>query len=124
MKYLKIENNKGFYWDEKEYQEIDKVDKNGLLALLNAAETDSFELDAYDENLLGNKAHQVIYENIHAKFRQFLTDKDQFKTEVGNLYNEAIGKYSADIQSEDLDGGDVLENGDDEEKVNPGEIPF
>ena len=35
MKYLKIENNKGFYWDGKEYQEIDKIDKNGLLITNN-----------------------------------------------------------------------------------------
>ncbi|OGN19782.1 MAG: hypothetical protein A2910_04370 [Candidatus Yanofskybacteria bacterium RIFCSPLOWO2_01_FULL_39_28] len=124
MKYLKIENNKGFYWDGKEYQEIDKIDKNGLLALLNAAETDSFELDAYDENLLGNKAHQVIYENVHTKFGQFLTDKDQFNTEVANLYNEAIGKYSADVQGENLDDNDALESSNDEEEVNPEDIPF
>ncbi len=124
MKYLKIENNKGFYWDGKEYQEIDKIDKNGLLVLLNAAETDSFELDSYDEKLLANKAHQVIYENVHAKFGQLLTDKDQFNTEVANLYNEAVGKYSADVQAENLDDEDALDSSSDEEEVNPEDIPF
>ena len=122
MKYLKIENNKGFYWDGKEYQEIDKIDKNGLLALLSAAETESFELDAYDESLLANKAHQVIYENIHSKFEQFLNDKTQFKTEVDGLYKEAIGKYSADVESEELDDADDADG--DEEEVNTDDIPF
>lgn len=102
MKYLKIENNKGYYWDGKEYQEIDKINKDGLLVLLNAAETEGFELDSYDESLLANKAHQVIYENIHSKFDQFLSDKEQFKTEVDSLYKEAVNKYSVD-ESNDFD---------------------
>ena len=38
------------------------------------------------------------------------------------MYNEAIGKYSADVQSEDLDDGDVLESSNDEEEVNPEDI--
>jgi len=121
MKYLKIENNKGFYWDGNAYQEIDKINKDGLLALLNAAETDDFQLDAYDENLIGNKAHQVIYENIHSKFEQFLSDKGQFKTEVDGLYKEAIGKYSADVNSEELDD---VENSAGEECVSSDDIPF
>ena len=101
MKYLKIENNKGFYWDGNAYQDIDKINKDGLLMLLNSVETDDFELDSYDESLLGNKAHQVIYENIHSKLAQFLNDKDQFKTEVSKLYKEAIGKYTVDVKDED-----------------------
>lgn len=124
MKYLKIEDNKGFYWDGNEYQEIDKINKDGLLVLLNAAETDDFELDAYDENLLGNKAHQVIYENICLKVDQFLNDKSQFKTEVDNLYKEAIGKYSADIQNQNLDDIDDSGNEDDEEEISSDDISF
>jgi hypothetical protein len=125
MKYLKIEDNKGFYWNGKEYQEIDKINKDDLIVLLNAAEAEDFELDAYDENLLGNKAHQVIYENIHSKFEQFLSDKNQFKTEVDNLYKDAIGKYSADIQNEKLDDADDVDEGEnDEENISPEDIPF
>jgi len=124
MKYLKIDNNKGFYWDGNSYQEIDKINRESLLVLLNAAETNEFELDAYDESLLANKAHQVIYENIHSKFEQFLNDKDQFKTEVDTLYREAVSKYSADIQNENLDDIKDIESDDDEEDINPEDIPF
>lgn len=120
MKYLKIENNKGLYWDGKEYQEIDKINKDGLLALLNAAETGDFEVDVYDEKLLANKAHQVIYENVYAKFAQFLNEKDQFRANVDRLYKEAISKYSADVESE---VSDDINNAEDEE-VNPDDIPF
>lgn len=121
MKYLKIENNKGFYWDGNGYQEIDKINKDGLLVLLNAAEADDFQLDDYNEALLGNKAHQVIYENIHSKFKQFLNDKSHFKTEVESLYKEAIGKYSADVEDEKFDDSDTIENEDD---VDETDIPF
>jgi hypothetical protein len=124
MKYLKIEDNKGFYWDGNKHQEIDKINKDDLLGLLNAAETDEFEVDNYDENLLGNKAHQVIYQNIHSKFEQFLSEKGQFKTEVDNLYKEAVGKYSVNVQNEDLDEIDKLESESGEEEIAPEDIPF
>ena len=103
-KYLKIENNKGYYLDGSTYQEIDKINKKGILALLKAAETDGFEFDPYDEGLLGNKAHQIIYENLATKFDEFLSDKEQFKREVESLYREAIGKYSAEIKDEEESG--------------------
>ena len=124
MKYLKIENNKGFYWDENEYQEIDKINKDGLLVLLNAAEKHGFELDSYDEKLLGNKAHQIIYENIYSKLEQFLNDKKQFKTEVDKLYKEAIGKYSVDVKEEDYDEIEDSESEENGEEINIGDIPF
>ena len=103
-KYLKIDDNKGYYWDGAVYQEIDKISKKGILALLKAAEADDFQFDAYDENLLGNKAHQIIYENLATKFDEFLGDKELFKREVDNLYREAIGKYSAEIKDEEEEG--------------------
>lgn len=103
-KYLKIEDNKGYYWDGAVYQEIDKINKKGILTLLRAAEADDFEFDAYDESLLGNKAHQIIYENLATKFDEFSSDKEQFKREVDNLYREAIGKYSAEIKDEEEEG--------------------
>jgi hypothetical protein len=124
MKYLKIEDNKGKYWNGNEYQEIDKINKDGLLVLLNAAEADDFEMDSYDESLLGNKAHQVIYENIHSKLEQFLEDKDQFKAEVDKLYKEAIGKYSADVEEEDIDDIGNLENEENDEEIDTEDIPF
>lgn len=126
MKYLKIESNKGFYWNGTVYQEIDKISKDDLLTLLNVAESEDFEMDNYDESLIGNKAHQVIYENLHSKFQQFLSDKAHFKNEVDNLYKEAIGKYSVDVESQELDDvGDLEDESEDkDEEMNPEDIPF
>jgi hypothetical protein len=128
MKYLHIKDNKGFYWDGKEYQEIDKINKDSLLVLLNAVETDEFELDPYDENLLVNKAHQVIYENIYSKFEQFLNDKDQFKTEVDSLYKEAVNKYGTEEKDDSDDEVNESDDEDEEEEelddINSEEIPF
>lgn len=124
MKYLIIENNKGKYWNGSEYQEIDKINKDDLLFLLNEAEADDFEMDSYNESLLGNKAHQVIYENIHSKLEQFLEDKNQFKTEVDKLYKVAIGKYSADVEEEDIDDIGNLENEENDREIDTEDIPF
>lgn len=93
-KYLKIEKGKGFYWNGKEYKEIDRINKEDLLKLLDTAEAKTFKMEPYDESKLQNKAHQIIYQNIHSKFKQFLENKEQFKTEVDNLFKEAIRKYS------------------------------
>ena len=103
MKYLKIEKNKGFYWNGKKYQDIDKIDKDDLLRLLDSAEAEDFEIDIYNKNNLGNKDHQIIYENISNKLLQFLDDKDHFKREVDRLYIEAINKYSVKTTTEDID---------------------
>lgn len=103
MKYLKIDNDKGYYWDGNAYQEIDNINKDAILELLNNAENEDFDLDAYNEDDLGNKAHQIIYENIYLKFQTFLGDKDVFKKEVENLFKDSVIKYSADVESEDLE---------------------
>lgn len=125
MKYLKIENDKGFYWDGENYQEIDKINKEGLLVLLNAAEKDEFELDDYNEDILANKAHQIIYENIYSKFEQFLDDKEQFKTQVDRLYSEAINKYSANLVGTKFDDIDSIQDEkEDDYEIDPNDLPF
>ena len=126
MKYLKIEGKKGLYWDGSQYKEIDKINKDDLLILLNSAEKDDFELDPYEESLIGNRAHQIIYENIYNKLKQF--DKDQFKKEVDKLYKMAINKYSGEVVAEDADDQEIptIESEADEEEseIDIKNIPF
>ncbi len=97
MKYLKIEDNKAFFIKDKsrpnDWVEIDQIEKDDLLKLLDYATNEDFELDAYDENFLANKAHQIIYKHLSEKFTSFLTNKDRFKDEADNLYKDAIEKY-------------------------------
>jgi len=98
MRYLKIEDNKGYYlktFDQTEsWVEIDKINKDDLLNMLNSAVTDDFQMDAYNEESLGNKAHQIIYKNLYEKLLTLSQMKDTFKDESESLYKEAIEKYS------------------------------
>ena len=66
MKYLKINENKGYYLKANEAEtddwiEIDKINKDDLMDLLNKAVESDFEMDEYKEENLDNKAHQIIY---------------------------------------------------------------
>lgn len=97
MKYLKIEDNKGYFikyvTNPTNWIEIDQIEKDDLLNLLDTATTQDFELDAYDENLIANKAHQIIYKHIAEKFTTFLANKDRFNDEAENLFKTALEKY-------------------------------
>ncbi len=97
MKYLKIDNNKAFFIKDfsksNNWVEIDQIEKNDLIFLLDRAIQDSFEMDVYDESILANKAHQIIYKHITDKFSTFLLNKDRFKDETESVYKEAVEKY-------------------------------
>lgn len=99
MKYLKIEDNRGFFLrieeDESEtWAEIDQVGKDDLLYLLSKAVSADFEMDEFTEEALSNKAHQIIYRNLFEKFTDLLTNKTRFRDESENLYKVALEKYT------------------------------
>lgn len=99
MKYLKIDDNKGFFLkientNEETWIEIDKITKDDLMILLRKAMDLDFEMDDFIEANLANKAHQIIYKNVFEKFKELLLTKDRFKDESESLYKEAIEKYS------------------------------
>lgn len=96
MKYLKIENNKGFYrlnTSQDKWIDLDQINKKDLLCLLKLASSGEFEMDEYKDELLQNPAHNIIYKNIHAKFIDFLTNKTRFQDSVEATYKQAIEKY-------------------------------
>ncbi len=95
MKYLKIENSKGYYsLDGKDWSLIDELNKEHLLSLVNLSLSDDFEMDDFDKEKLGHKAHQVIYKNIFDKLSELCRKKNRFKDESESLYKAAIEKYS------------------------------
>lgn len=98
MKYLKIDNNKGFYHlgqEPTDWIELDQINKEHLLDLLDIASmNDEFEMDEYKDELLRNPAHNIIYKNIHNKFKDFLNNKTRFKDSVESMYKSAIEKYN------------------------------
>ena len=97
MKFLKINDNKAFFLKDKaepeNWTEIDKIEKEDLMKLLDFAIQEDFEMDVYDENILANKAHQIIYKSIYEKLNTFLNNKDRFKGETEAIYKEALEKY-------------------------------
>jgi len=95
MKFLKIEDNKGFFAvDGKTWSPIDQINKEHLLQLLERALSDNFEMDNFEKEKLGNQAHQIIYKNIYEKFVELGKNKNRFKDESEAYYKEAIEKYS------------------------------
>lgn len=100
MKYLKIENNKAYFIQEMEndvprWVLVDQLTKEGIFFLLNKATTGDFEMDEFREDILQNKAHQIIYKSLFEKFSDLVANKTRFKDESERLYKAAIEKYSA-----------------------------
>ncbi|KDN53655.1 hypothetical protein [Flavobacterium seoulense] len=101
MKYLKIENNKGYYRLDatlENWTDLDQINKDHLLSLLKFAFTVEFEMDEYKDELLQNPAHNIIYKNIWGKFNDFLTNKTRFLDSVEATYKTAIEKYNLQPQ--------------------------
>lgn len=97
MKYLKIDNNKGFYLNkDSEPTEIDKITKEDLMYLLEKAVGEDFEMDLYEEEKISHKAHQIIYKNISEKFSELINDKEKFTDECNNQYKSAINTYQGE----------------------------
>ena len=96
MKYLKIENDKGFYRLDaavENWIELDQISKDHLLNLLKFATEKDFEMDEYDSTLLQNPAHNIVYKNIQSKFKELLNNKTRFKDSVESMYKSAMEKY-------------------------------
>lgn len=96
MKALKIEDHQGYFLtDNGEYQLVDKIDKSVLLNLVNSALEDDFEIDEYDEEVLKNQAHQVIYKSISSKLIDLHQNRKVFRDESECLYQDEYEKYKA-----------------------------
>ena len=99
MKYLKIENNKVFFTNNNgdDWKKIDTINKNDLLYLMDKIiDDDNFEMDEYREELIANKAHQIIYKNIYEKFTNLLENRTRFHDESRQLYKEAFERYQVE----------------------------
>lgn len=96
MKILKIEDGKGLFYCSvaKGWKSVDQIDKDGLMRLLDHYLTnDVVQMDPYDEDLISNQAHQIIYKSVFDKFNALNENKDKFKDESDRQYLTAIQKY-------------------------------
>lgn len=94
MKYLKIENSKGEYYNGTEYKPLDKLSNEDLWYLARMAVTaEDFELEAYNEDSVKNKAHQIIYQQVYSQLNNLFSRKAELKSQCESIYKEAYDKY-------------------------------
>lgn len=94
MIYLKIEHNVGKFYKDGTYITIDKMVKGDLWCLANAVmNDDDFQMDAYNEALLPNKAHQIIYKHVYELLTSLQERKEQYKNECELMYKTAYDAY-------------------------------
>ncbi len=98
MKLLKIEGHCGhFLAGSGSYEPIDKISKEDLLRLVNAIlGEDEVEFDEYNEALVKNSAHQVIYKSVVRKLSSLRERRQEFTDEAARLYLEDYERYKAE----------------------------
>ena len=94
MIYLKIENNVGKFYEDGTYETIDKMANDDLWRLANAVmKDDDFQMNVYDEALLPNKAHRIIYKHVYELLTSLQERKEQYKNESELMYKTAYDAY-------------------------------
>lgn len=94
MIYLKIENNVGKFYKDGTYETIDKMANDDLWRLANAVmKDDDFQVNVYDEALLPNKAHRIIYKHVYELLTSLQERKEQYKNESELMYKTAYDAY-------------------------------
>lgn len=95
MKYLKIDNGIGKCFVDTDYVAIDQLTREILWELiLKAVKEEDFEMDAYEENLIKNKAHQIIYRHIYTQLKSVHDNRVDLINQSKMLYKDAIDKYT------------------------------
>ena len=98
MKHLKIENQKAFFRRDNIWILVTEMTKDDLLTLAHEAINDEdFETDEYDEALLPNPAHKIIYQHVNGQLIELHNRRAQFLEEVRNIYKDEYNKYCTDL---------------------------
>lgn len=94
MIYLKIENNVGKFYKDGTYETIDKMANDDLWGLANSVmKDDDFQMNVYDEALLPNKAHRIIYKHVYELLISLQERKEQYINESELMYKTAYDAY-------------------------------
>ena len=104
MKYLIIDNGQAFFCFEDDTsirKPIDQITQEDLLKLVNLSLAESFEMDSFDDKMLKNAAHKIIYKNIYQKLDNLRTQRERFEDERSAMYLKAIATYSVEL-AEDM----------------------
>ena len=104
MKNLRISDGKGeFSLDGENFRPVDEINKDDLLALLDIAldSAQEMEMDEYVAENVVHPAHKIIYENLHDKFLEVVSNKEQFVDDINELYKDAYEKYKVSEEETD-----------------------
>ena len=108
MKLLKIEDNHGYFLDDKnEFILVDKITKEDLLRLVDLTLSEEVEYDEYDHEAIKNPAHQILYKSIYEKLRGLKDRKEEFTDESERLYLQEYEKYREESSQQGADGDAV-----------------
>lgn len=96
MKILIIKGSNGhFSTDGEDFISIDKLDKGGLLKLVDLALTNEVEMDEYDPEMLKNEAHRIIYRSVHSKLQELAGRKSEFFDKSEREFYELYEDYKS-----------------------------
>lgn len=98
MKYLVINNNKGYYIKRGKKQEIDHISKEDIYELIsiliNIDENEDFEMDEFSEEKLQHGVHSIIYRNLYNKFLDLKKERESIHDLVNQQFMTAFQKYN------------------------------
>ncbi len=94
MKLLKIDSNCGHFLTESgSYEAIDKITKDDLLRMVNIILVGDAVFDEYDEDLIKNQAHQVVYKSLYDNLLSLQRRKAEFIDESERMYLDDYKRY-------------------------------
>lgn len=99
MKYLKIENNQGFFLKDDNWIAVDQITKDDLFSFIHIildGDEGDFEMDEFSDEAIQHAAHNIIYKNIYNKLLELELEKDNLHDKVNQQFSTAFQKYSND----------------------------
>lgn len=97
MNYTKIENNNVYFRlsNLDNWKIISDITGDDLIKLIEKCiDEDDFELEEFDDTLIKNEAHKIIYRSVFQKINDIHRERDNIIDENTQKYNDIIEKYS------------------------------
>ncbi len=97
MDYTKIDNHMVYFRlnENEKWNEITNINKEDILKLVELLlEEDDFKIAEFNEELIKNEAHKIIYDNIYNKLNQLISQKETILGNSKQMYSKIIQKYS------------------------------
>lgn len=110
MKQLKISNAKGFFLTaDGDYSALDEMRKEDLVRMVDAILRGDGEMDEYDETLLQNQVHQIIYQSVYSKLVELNGRRAEFVDESKRLFLREYERYSSAKANESSEVSDEMD---------------